>query len=70
MLKKHILLCIMLILISFPTHAYAASEEDRETVFIQNIGGINDELIQKFNDSYMLIPENVREKFEEDGWKI
>lgn len=70
MIRKTILLYIMLILILSPANAYAAPEKDGKINFVQSIGGVDDKLVQEFNDSYMLIPENVRERFEEDGWKI
>lgn len=70
MIRKNILLYIMLILISLPVNVCAAPEGDKETIFVQNIGGVDTALIQMFNDSYLMIPENIREKFEEDGWKI
>lgn len=37
---------------------------------IQNIGGVSDELMQKFSKAYMMVPENVREHFTNDGWTI
>lgn len=38
--------------------------------FIQNIGGVDVNLVNKFNSYYMMIPENVRNHFQNNGWSI
>lgn len=41
-----------------------------ENTIVQNIGGVDEQLIEEFTNFYMLIPENVRRSFQDNGWSI
>lgn len=46
------------------------ADSSNDVGIIQNLDDVNEDLIERFEESYKLIPENVRTHFENSGWGI
>lgn len=41
-----------------------------ENINICTIGDVDEQLIKKINEAYLMIPNNVRQNYEENGWAV